>query len=138
MDIRNRAVLVTGASRGLGAALLSELARRGARVVGVARGRAALERAVAGAGGEVHALPGDVADPAAATALAGAAAALVGPIDILIHNASTLGPVPLRPLGDTSDAAFEAALATNLSGPFRLTRALVGAMVLGGRGLIVH
>ena len=42
MDIRNRAVLVTGASRGLGAALLSELARRGARVVGVARGRAAL------------------------------------------------------------------------------------------------
>src|SRR5262249_17261852 len=83
-------------------------------------------------------LAGDMSDPAAPHALAGAAAALLGPIDLLVHNASTLGVVPLVPLGDTPDDAFDAALATNLIGPFRLSRAIVGGMVLPGGGLVVH
>jgi NAD(P)-dependent dehydrogenase (short-subunit alcohol dehydrogenase family) len=141
MRIQGAAALVTGGSRGLGAALGRGLAREGARVVLVARGAEELEAVAAGiraAGGEAHALASDVGDPRAAAALAGAAAALVGPIDLAVHAASTLGPLPLRLLLDTEAGELERALAVNLVGPFRLTRALAGSMVLRGRGLIVH
>ena len=68
------------------------------------------------------------------TAIAGQAAALVGPIDVLVNNASTLGPVPLRLLLDTDCEDLERALAVNLVGPFRLTKAVAGPMLLRGRG----
>jgi NAD(P)-dependent dehydrogenase (short-subunit alcohol dehydrogenase family) len=141
MQIRGASILITGASRGLGRALAHELGRRGARLVLVARDAAALETVAAQvreAGGEAHAIAADVSKTETAARIAGSATALVGPIDIVIHNASSLGPVPLLPLAETSDAQFEEALSTNLFGPFRLTRALVGAMALRGRGLIVH
>jgi NAD(P)-dependent dehydrogenase (short-subunit alcohol dehydrogenase family) len=133
--------LVTGGSRGLGRALGQALAAAGARVVLVARERAALDEAVAairGAGGEAHAVAADVADRDAAHAIAGQAAALVGPIDLLVNNASTLGPVPLRLLLDTDCEDLERALAVNLVGPFRLTKAVAGSMALRGRGMIVN
>src|SRR5262245_1243752 len=104
MQLRGKSVLITGASRGLGAALADALAREGARLVLVARGEDALADVVAGiraTGGEAHSIAADIGDKNATYAIAGAAAALVGPIDILIHNASTLGPTPLRPLLDT-------------------------------------
>ena len=141
MQMRGSAALVTGGSRGLGAALGRELAREGARVVLVARGAAELEQAAAeirAEGGEAHALPGDIGSKRDIHRLAGAAAALVGPIDLLVHNASTLGPTPLRLLLDTECEDLEQVLQVNLVGPFRLTRALAGAMALRGRGLIVH
>jgi NAD(P)-dependent dehydrogenase (short-subunit alcohol dehydrogenase family) len=133
--------LVTGASRGLGAALAKELARRGAKVVLVAREREPLEevaRAIVAAGGEAHALPADIGDKQAVVPLAGAAAALVGPIDLLVHNASTLGPTPLRLLFDTECEDLERVLEVNLIGPFRLSKIIGGAMALRRRGLIVH
>jgi NAD(P)-dependent dehydrogenase (short-subunit alcohol dehydrogenase family) len=136
-----KAAIVTGASRGLGAALAAELARRGTKVVLVARERDPLEevaRAINAAGGEAHALPADVGDKRAVYPLAGAAAALVGPIDLLVHNASTLGPTPLRLLLDTECEDLEHVLEVNLVGPFRLTKAVAGAMALRRRGLIVH
>ena len=71
-------------------------------------------------------------------ALAGAAAALVGPIDLLVHNASTLGKTPLPLLLDTDCEDLERVLAVNLVGPFRLTKAVAGSMALRRRGLIVH
>ncbi|PYQ05909.1 MAG: short-chain dehydrogenase [Acidobacteria bacterium] len=141
MRIQGAAALITGGSRGLGAALGRALAREGARVVLVARASPELEAVVAAIraeGGEAHALAGDIGDPRAATALAGAAAALVGPLDLLVHGASTLGPVPLRLLLDTDPGAIERTLAVNLVGPFRLTQAVAGGMVLRGRGLVVH
>jgi NAD(P)-dependent dehydrogenase (short-subunit alcohol dehydrogenase family) len=110
-------------------------------VVLVARGATELEtvaRDIRAAGGEAHALSADVGDPRAAAAVAGAAAALVGPIDLLVHGASTLGPVPLPLLLDTDAAELERTLAVNLVGPFRLTRAVAGGMVLRGHGLVVH
>lgn len=80
----------------------------------------------------------DVADKYAVYPLAGTAAELVGPIDLLIHNASALGPTPLRLLLDTECEELERVLAVNLVGPFRLTKAIAGAMALRGRGTIVH
>ncbi|HZS41862.1 MAG TPA: SDR family oxidoreductase [Polyangia bacterium] len=141
MNLTKAGALVTGGSRGLGAALARSLAKRGARVVLVARGREELERVVAeirAAGGEAHALVEDVGDKRAVHRIAGAAQALVGPIALVVHNASTLGPVPLEPLADTDCETLEATLAVNLVGPFRLTKALVGAMMLHHRGLVVH
>lgn len=141
MDLHGTGVVITGASRGLGAALARALARAGARLALVARGETALDAvaaAIAAEGGEAHALPADVADKDATYALAGAASALLGDIDVVVHNAGTLGPVPLRLLADTDCEDLERALAVNLVGPFRLTKALVGPMLLRGRGLVVH
>jgi NAD(P)-dependent dehydrogenase (short-subunit alcohol dehydrogenase family) len=141
MELRGAGTIVTGGSRGLGAALGAALAARGARVVLVARERGPLEEAVArirAAGGEAHALAEDVGDKTAIHRIAGAAAALVGPIELLVHNASTLGAVPLRLLLDTDCEDLERTLAVNLVGPFRLTKALAGPMVLRGRGTVVH
>lgn len=139
--LEGKAALVTGASRGLGAALAKELARRGAKVVLVARGEdelRAVAAAITASGGEAHALPADVGDKDATYAIAGAAAALVGPIDILVHNASTLGPTPLRLLLDTECEDLGRTLEVNVVGPFRLTKAVAGGMALRGSGLIVH
>ena len=141
MELRGLSAIVTGASRGLGAALLKELSSRGARVVGVARDAEALSAVVAEAreaGGEAFAVVADVSDKEATHAVAGSAAALVGPIDLLIHNASTLGPVPLRGLAETDCEDLERALAVNVVGPFRLTKAVVGSMAVRGRGLVIH
>jgi NAD(P)-dependent dehydrogenase (short-subunit alcohol dehydrogenase family) len=141
MRLEGRGALVTGGSRGLGAALGRELARAGARVALVARGGEELARvaaAIRAEGGEAHALPADVGDKRDIHRLSGAASALVGPIDLLVHNASTLGPTPLRLLLDTECEDLERVLQVNLVGPFRLTRALAGGMALRGGGLVVH
>jgi NAD(P)-dependent dehydrogenase (short-subunit alcohol dehydrogenase family) len=141
MELRGRGALITGASKGLGAALAEDLALRGARVALVARGEQELRRAAArirARGGEAHALPADVGDKDAVHGIAGAAAALVGPIDVLVHAASTLGPVPLRLLLDTECEDFERVLQVNLVGPFRLTKLVAGAMALRGAGVVVH
>ena len=139
--IQGRAVVVTGASRGLGRALAEVLAERGAKVVLVARGEQELAEVAQGIrsrGGDAHAVAADIADKEATHRIAGLAHALVGEIDVVIHNASTLGPTPLRLLLDTECEDLAAVLETNLVGPFRLTKALAGPMALRGRGTIVH
>jgi len=141
MKLQGKAALVTGASRGLGQALAEELAARGAKVVLVARGAEALDRAAAKireAGGVAHALAGDIAEKSAVHGLAGAAASLVGPIDLLVHNASILGPTPLRLLLDTECEDLGEVLEANLVGPFRLTKIIAGSMALRGAGTVVH
>lgn len=141
MTLSNTAALITGASRGLGRALALQLAKQGARVVMVARNQAALDAAVAevtAAGGIAFGITADIGDKQQIHAIAGQAAALVGPIELLIHNASTLGPTPLPLLLDTECEDFEQVLQVNLLGPFRLTKILAGAMALRGRGTVVH
>ena len=141
MDLHDKAVLITGASRGLGKALAVELAGRGARLGLVARGRDELEATVAAvrkAGGAAHAIAADIGQKEAIHVVAGTAAALLGDLDVVVHNASTLGPVPLRLLADTACEDLQRVLEVNLLGPFRLTKALLGPMVLRGHGLVVH
>lgn len=141
MELKDRAFIITGGSRGLGAALGASLTNAGARVVLVARGEPELSATVAQireSGGAAHGIVADVADKHAIHRIAGEAAALVGPIDGLINAASTLGPTPLRPLLDTDCEELEQVLAVNLVGPFRLSRALLGAMVAHGRGIVVN
>jgi NAD(P)-dependent dehydrogenase (short-subunit alcohol dehydrogenase family) len=139
--VKGMGAVVTGGSRGLGKALGQVLAAAGARVVLVARDAGPLRQVVTEIrqrGGDAHAVIADVADQDAAHAIAGQASALVGPIDLLINNASTLGPVPLRLLLDTDCEQFTQALEVNLVGPFRLTKALAGPMVLRGGGTVVN
>jgi NAD(P)-dependent dehydrogenase (short-subunit alcohol dehydrogenase family) len=141
MQIEGCSALITGGSRGLGAALGRTMAAEGARVVLVARGAEELARVVEGIrseGGEAHGFVADVGAKGDIHRIAGAAAALAGPIDILVHNASTLGPTPLRLLLDTACEDLADVLDVNLMGPFRLTRALVGGMILRGRGLVLQ
>src|SRR5262245_48978797 len=141
MELRERTVLVTGGGRGLGAAFGRAAARAGARVVLVARTASEVEAVadeIRAAGRVAHAIVADVGDDGAATAVAAAAAELAGPVDVLVHNASVLGPVPLRPLLDTPPADFARALEVNLLGPLRLSQAVVGSMVLRGEGLVLH
>jgi NAD(P)-dependent dehydrogenase (short-subunit alcohol dehydrogenase family) len=141
MTIPNQSILITGGSRGLGRALGLLLARAGARVVLVARGAAELDTALAeirAAGGVAHGIVADIADKNAVHRIAHEAAELVGPIDILVNAASTLGPTPLRLLLDTECEDLEKVLQTNLVGPFRLIKLIAGGMALRGHGVVLN
>ena len=107
--------IVTGASRGLGLALCRALAERGWRLVVDAREAAALQEAAAELPAAV-AVPGDVADPAHRAALVDAA----GSVDLLVNNASALGPSPLPALAELEPAAFEDVLRVNAVAPLAL------------------
>src|SRR5262245_34698822 len=131
--------LVTGGTSGLGLALVRELAASGARVAFVARGRARVERVAREIAG-THGIVGDVSSKTDIHPIAMQAVGELGGLDLLINNASDLGPTPLALLGDTDCEDLERALDTNLVGPFRLTKALLGALSASareGRGAVV-
>jgi NAD(P)-dependent dehydrogenase (short-subunit alcohol dehydrogenase family) len=114
------------------------LVELGARVAFVARDRARVERTARETG--AHGIVGDIARKEDIHPLALQIVGLLGGLDVLINNASSLGPVPLRLLADTECEDLELALATNLVGPFRLTKALLGALAAAardGRGALV-
>jgi len=122
----HRVALVTGGSRGLGRALSAELLRRGWRVVVDARDAARLDEAVAALPdpGSVTAVPGDVADPAHRDRLAAAIAGLGG-LDLLVNNASVLGPSPQPRLADYPLAVLEQVYAVNTVAPLALAQLLL-------------
>jgi NAD(P)-dependent dehydrogenase (short-subunit alcohol dehydrogenase family) len=124
-------VAVTGGTSGLGLALLRQLTALQARVAFVARNGAAVERVAAEAG--AHGIVGDVGRKTDIYPLALQITGHLGGLDVLINNASSLGPVPLALLADTACEELEQALAVNLVGPFRLTKALFGALTASAR-----
>jgi len=130
--LAGKRVVVTGGTSGLGLALVRAAHRRGARVGFVARTAQrvdALERELPGTVG----VAGDVVDKSAIHRVALQLTGRLGGVDVLINSASSLGPVPLAPLADTECEELELALDTNVVGPFRLTRALLGALAASAR-----
>ena len=131
-------VAITGGTSGLGLALVRELLGRGADIAFIARGR---ERVVQLANQyHAHGIIGDVSKKDDIYPLAMQIVGRLGGLDVLINNASDLGPTPLALLADTDCEDLERALATNLLGPFRLTKALLGALGASareGRGAVV-
>ena len=137
-DLDGLRVAVTGGTSGLGLALVRRLAAERARVAFVARTAAAVARTAdeTGACGIV----GDIGRKDDIHPIALQITGNLDGLDVLINNASSLGPTPLAPLADTDCEDLERALAVNLLGPFRLTKALLGALAASaraGRGALV-
>jgi NAD(P)-dependent dehydrogenase (short-subunit alcohol dehydrogenase family) len=127
--------LITGASRGLGLALARALAENGWELITDARGEPELRNAAADLGrtATVHPIPGDVADEAHRLDLAAAVDALGGGLDLLVHNASLLGPSPQPPVSEYPLGELERVYAANVLGPLRLTQLLLPCMGPGAR-----
>jgi NAD(P)-dependent dehydrogenase (short-subunit alcohol dehydrogenase family) len=124
--LAGQVALVTGASRGIGAAVAEALRVAGARVVRVARSLAPEEDYID--------LPADLTDPLQVDALAARLLDEVGLPDIVVSNA---GSFLLRPLAETSVADFDAQVAINLRAPFALARALLPRLRAAGRGCYI-
>src|SRR5258705_4121473 len=132
-------VAITGGTTGLGLALVREVLRRGAAVAFVARNGELVER-VAREHPRAYGIVGDVAKKDDVYPIALQIAGRLGGLDVLVNNASSLGPAPLALLGDTECEDLALALETNVLGPFRLTKALLGALTASareGRGAVV-
>ncbi len=133
-----RAVLVTGATSGIGAGTATAFAAHGARVLvtgrDAARGRAVVAE-IEGTGGTAALVTGDVTDAAFCGALVAETVARFGTLDVLFNNAGVLAH---GTIDETSDATWRTLLEANLSGSFYVARAAVRQMKAQGRGVIVN
>ena len=129
--IKELRVAVTGGTSGLGLALVRRLIENGAHVAFVARSADDVER-VATETGAVG-IVGDVGHKDDIYPMALQITGNLGGLDVLINNASTLGPTPMVPLADADCEGLEEALSVNVMGPFRLTKALFGALAASAR-----
>lgn len=138
MSLQNSVVTITGASRGLGREIACRYAKRGAKLVLVARGASEL-RATArklDAQTEVMAVVADVAEDA--ERIAAAALERFGRVDVLINNASTIGSSPMPPLQDLSWEEYLRVLRVNVVAPLHLTQLLLPAMRARRDGVVIN
>jgi len=130
----NKVAIVTGASRGIGAAVAERLASDGFAVVinysGDAGPAEALARKIEGKGGRARTAKADVSDPEAVRAVFDAAETAFGGVDVLVNNA---GIMKLSSIADVDDATFDRLIAVNLKGTFNGLREAAGRLRTGGR-----
>lgn len=138
--LADRIALVTGATRGIGAATALALAKAGAHVIAVGRTEGALEEvddAIKAAGGSATLVPMDVTDYEAIDRLGGAIYQRWGHLDVFVGNAGILGPV--TPLGHVDPKDWDQALSVNLTANYRFVRSLDPLLKLStaGRAVLV-
>jgi len=130
----NKVAIVTGASRGIGAAVAERLAKDGFAVIvnysGDAKSADVLVKKIEGSGGHALAVKADVSDPAAMRAMFDKTEAAFGGVDVLINNA---GIMKLAKLADSDDALFDQQIAINLKGSFNAMREAAKRLRDGGR-----
>ncbi len=130
----NKVAIVTGASRGIGAAIAERLAKDGFTVVinyaGSVAAAEALAHKIVQAGGKAITAQADVADPAAVRRMFDAAETAFGGVDVLVNNA---GIMQLAKIADADDANFDRQIATNLKGTFNTLREAAKRLRDGGR-----
>ena len=134
--LKGEIALVTGASRGIGAAIADELAVQGATVIGTATSEAgakAIGDRLAGQGGHGRVL--DVADPASVESLIDGIASDIGPVSILVNNAGITRDNLLMRMKDED---WQAILDTNLTSVYRTSKAVMRAMMKARRGRIIN
>jgi NAD(P)-dependent dehydrogenase (short-subunit alcohol dehydrogenase family) len=138
-ELQGQVAMVTGAGRGLGRATALALARAGARVGVVARSEAQLAETVRGvteAGGEAWAVVADVSEAAAVERMAREVERALGPVDLLVNNAGTMGP--LGPIWEADPGDWWHSIEVNLRGPYLCSRALLPGMLERRRGRIIN
>jgi NAD(P)-dependent dehydrogenase (short-subunit alcohol dehydrogenase family) len=137
----NQVVMITGASKGLGKELTLAFARQGDRLAICARGEEQLrlvkEEAEA-LGAEVLAVVADVSNPRDVERFVALTETTFGHIDVLINNASILGPSPMPLLLDYPEEDFINVLKVNTIGPFLVTRRVLPAMLQRGKGSVIN
>jgi len=131
VDLNQLRIAITGGTSGLGLALVRQLVARGAHVAFLARTARAVERIANETG--AYGIVGDVGRKEDIYPIALQVTGNLGGLDALINNASVLGPTPLALLADTQCEELEQALTVNLLGPFRLCKALFGALSASAR-----
>lgn len=127
--------LITGANRGIGAAIVRTLAAEGANITLMVRDRAAAEQVAASVEVKTHIVIADVSDRAAVQAGCAAAATALGDVDILVNNAGTVETIPFL---KTAPEVFTQMYAVHVMGAVHTSQALLPAMLQRGRGRIVN
>jgi NAD(P)-dependent dehydrogenase (short-subunit alcohol dehydrogenase family) len=134
-DMTGQVVMITGASRGIGAETARVFAAAGARVVLLARSEDAISALAAEIGAQALALPCDVSDYAQMAAAVRATEDEFGPVTVLINNAGVIEPI--AHLSDMDPAAWARTIEINLTGVFNGMHAVLGAMQAAGSGTIL-
>jgi NAD(P)-dependent dehydrogenase (short-subunit alcohol dehydrogenase family) len=139
--LHDRVAIITGASRGLGRAIALAFGREGASLALCARGQTELEALAAtlrDSGTPVLTVVADLRSTRDIERVVALTLERFQRVDILVNNASELGPTPLPYLVDYPPAAFEDVLRVNVIGPFRLAQAVLGDMLQRGAGVILN